>query len=1052
MARLWISQTRSLSAASGAVALLALGFLPEGSLADRLAQVAFVGLAFAVVLGWLQLSAGVVTRPPSRDRRARHSSQGWLFVIIGVALTAGVVIQSWFRPGMAIGLGDTVLPSGTAWIGRLSEPWTWSGFSMGEPSQLPLALPWAAVLAVVHTLGGDPYLAQRIWYTSLFVSAALSALGLIASLRMGPLAGLVGATFYVLNPYVAGQVNINPVFLAALCPLVAIPAAVIAAGTGRLRVRWSAALCAATAPLIGYVFLNPPLVGMIVGIAIGTPLFVLWIEGRTAALRSLRAIGLAGVLFIPLSAYWIVPAAIHLSSITGIQFASVTSWSFTEVRATLRNAFWLNTVWGWRFPEFYPFAGAYEQPPISLLRFLLPAVAFATVAIGTDAKREWQRQWRERELRLAVAAASIALFVILLSTGTNWPGSIIFDPLYKLPYGWLLREPGRFLMLAAAAYSILIALGVEIVSNRQSVSGILSWRPRWPTSLHIPVAVAILAGILLVGLPVSTGAEIPDSRPGLPAGHVAMPEYWTRMAAYVDAMPVDGSVLVLPPDDFYGMPYSWGYYGADSFIPDLFRRHVLVPNPQGYNYVATPPELTQAVNLTAQSILRHDWPQVAAMAGALNSPLILVRRDVVSPFARRAIMRPVDLTNALERSPNFVFVQRFGLLDLFELSHPLKDPDIGTSYVTINNQSPDLRLLSVLPTDTALVSHPEMAGVPNIVQAPPVESWPSKGNVWTWAPQIVPGSSYSLVDIDSHGVIPLTQAGTSTLSSSGARVSYQPTAGNAGVEVSISGRKAISNGDFASGLWGPVGDCAAFEPTRASPGLRSELIANQAPGGQTALRLSASYDSACVNHSIDWTGKPLILTLSVMNVTGQSPRICMWEFGPQRCASMTPVSSFSENTGITLPYSTGWSTYTTSVIPDALSSALSLYLYADSNGSGDETIIEYANVQVAEVPGLPAVALLANLTSQTTPSAQLEVIHSGYSPQWQGSNGSQHVLVDGLLNGWLIQPGASPVTVWYRPADIFRAAWWISGMVVLIAVLAEIGIQIRSRVRRRRSS
>src|SRR5207245_4531905 len=118
------------------------------------------------------------------------------------------------------------------------------------------------------------------------------------------------------------------------------------------------------------------------------------------------------------------------------------------------------------------------------------------------------------------------------------------------------------------------------------------WRPSLPTrslseaATRMSVALLALVTLLLVGFPMYTGQVVPDIRPKLPPAHVQVPVYWHQMAEFVNQMPASGSLLVMPPDDFYAMPYLWGYYGGDTFVADSFRRPVLLPNPQG-GYVQT---------------------------------------------------------------------------------------------------------------------------------------------------------------------------------------------------------------------------------------------------------------------------------------------------------------------------------------------------------------------------------------------------------------------------------------------------------------------------------
>jgi hypothetical protein len=1009
-----LNQIRRLSAASGVVLLLALATVPEGGAAARLDLLALLALGLATAMGWMQLVSRGRVRPPARHIEARgRSSRDWLLLTIGVALLAGLAAQTWFRPGTTIAGGDIAAPDGTAWIARLFEPWTWAGSSLGEPSQLPLALPWAATLAVVHALGGEPGIAQRIWDTVLYVGAGLSALGLLASLRMSPLAAAVGTAVYLLNPYVISVVNTNDVYIAALCLLPAIPAALVAAGTGRLSVRLSATLVAATAPLAGYVFLNPPLAGMVLAATLATPLVVAWLAGRDAALRSLRALLLATPLLGAASAYWMVPAILHLNAILPSQLASLSEWTWTETRTTIRNAFWLNTTWAWSYPEYFPYAGAYDQPPLSVVRFLLPSIAFGALAIPRAGDLPSRRDW---QLRLTVAAATVALVVIVLSTGTNPPGNIIFDPLYNLPLGWLLREPGRFLMLAALAYTVMITIVVEALLGHLSIVGLITSRRLTVPALRLSIAPLALGIAVVLGFPLFTGALVPDTKPTLPRdfvharpAHVQMPAYWPEMASFTDGLPVQGALLVLPPDDFYEMPYTW-YYGTDSFIVALFKRHVLLPTAQGYTPASA--ELLGAVNLTAQSILRRNWHQVEALVTVLNAPLILVRRDVETPQPGRLYLPPNDLATALDAAPNFDLVRQIGSLDLFALRKAVSETDVGPPFMTVNTQTPDLRLLPLLAPNTALVSGQRRAGVPNVVQAPGLEQWQSQGTTLVWQPPSPSGWAYQIADLGSQTVVSLDRAGTFTAATSKAQITYHPGAATNAVTVSVTGRSAISDGDFANGLWRPVYDCHAGSSTQAN--LDAKVLANAAPGRVPSLQLSASLDSACEYQTLDWHGGPLTLSVMINHRQGAVPRLCLWETGPDICAALPGI-----------PSTNGWVTYRAFVSPDPGTTELAIYLYADAYGQEGRTINEYADVRLVEVPDLPSLALLADLGDQPAATAKLAVVHSSFSAEWQGSEG-EHVLVDGMLNGWLIPPQSDAFSVHYKPAGALQAAEWLS--------------------------
>jgi hypothetical protein len=1028
-----LAMTRRLLAAAGVTLLLGLAFFPEGSFADRLAILALSVLMFATLTSWLEFGwRGRLNH--TQDEITTHGSKAWVAATVVIAAIAGVAVQTWFRPGTAIAGGDVVLPDGSAWFGRLLDPWIWGGSTLGEPSQLLMALPWAAVLGLVQWFGGDPATAQRVWETLLFVGAGLGALALLAALRIGPIGAVAGSAIYLLNPYVVTWVAPFDVYIAAMFLLPAVPAALIAAGTGRLSLWRSATLIAAVAPLVGYTFFSPPLVGMIFAAMLASPLVVAWVEGRTAGVRCLRALLLSLGLLLATSAYWIVPAALHLSktnlSPSGLLIGF--NWIQGELRTTIRNAFWLNTRWMWIAPEYFPYARRYDEMPLSALKFVMPAVAFSALAGGAAGGGLYRT--RSRNLRLATVAATVALLLVFISTGTKLPGSILFDALYSLPFGWLLQEPERFLMLAALAYSILLAIVIEALVTHPSVAGMASSRRITMPALRVlvaPVAIAIAA--LVAGFPLYTAALVPDSGAPLPVWavharpqHVQMPGYWSEMARASDALPIRGALLVMPPDDFYEMPYTW-YYGSDAFISKLFQRRVLVPSSQGYTSASS--QLIDAVNLTGQSILHRNWPLTQALVTALNAPLILVRRDIVTPYPNHSILPPNELAASLLAAPNFALVRQIGSLDLFALRDTIAEAEVSLNVAIINSQTPDLRVLSMLPLNTALVSGDSRPGLSKVIQAPPLELWQAQENVMTWHSPAPPGWAYRLAVLGTTTQVALNRSGTFKVENSDVVINYAPNSSDSAVTVSMAGRTTLSNGDFTAGLWEPVFDCNAVAPAQAATHITAGIV-RDAPNGLPSLRLSALLDSACERQTLDWHGGSLVLSLMVRHVKGSTPRICVWQTGPERCAAIESI-----------PDRTGWIAYRTAVNPEAGTRALTLHLYADMDPLGDGSINEYADIRALEVVSsdsvLPGFALLGSPDPQMRSLEQLVVVHSAFSTAWQGPSESHHVLVDGMLNGWFVGSGLNSNTfsAKYSPATVFWSAGWLS-VAVYFAIAA----------------
>ena len=238
--RRWLSRVRVALGVLGVTLLLLGGSMPGLQLSPILVGTAFLALLVATLVGGVE---GWPTRG-GRDgqlqaavRSAALSAGTWP-PRVGVAivgLVAAIAVQSWFTPGRLLAGGDTSPVVGTAWLGRLFAPWSWSGSNLGGPAANETSLPWAAVYWLVHALHGSTALAERIWYTALFAGAAAACYLLLRALRVGPAGATVGALAYVFNAHVA-DIGTNPVFLAAMV-LLGLPAVVLTTASGRWPLR-----------------------------------------------------------------------------------------------------------------------------------------------------------------------------------------------------------------------------------------------------------------------------------------------------------------------------------------------------------------------------------------------------------------------------------------------------------------------------------------------------------------------------------------------------------------------------------------------------------------------------------------------------------------------------------------------------------------------------------------------------------------------------------------------------------------------------------------------
>lgn len=998
----------------GVVGLVTLAAVGSNGVRAALAGATVAALLGAVIAG----SLWALTVPDGSEQvtRAtrRHSDRGGRREGRAVAVAVGLVtvgaVQTWFTWGRSLAGGDIAPPEGTAWIAHLFSPWAWTGSNLGSPNASATQLPWAVVLEVVHLLGGPAWLAQRLWLTLLFAGAALAALALLRTVGIRPLAAGAGALVYVLNPYVVSNVGINDVYLAAMILLAGYPAAVLAAASGRLSKHAALLAIAAGVPLLGFAYKNPPLAAMVAVVTALSAVVAGWIWGR-AALRRAGIVLVAGSLLAgALSAYWIVPSLLQVSADATGKLSTLGAWGWTEGRANLANGLWLNTTWGWKFPIYYPYAPAYRRFPLDALKYLLAVLAFSALPLALVAPGRSTARHRQR---LGLAATGGALFLVVLGTGTTSPGSALFDPLYRLPYGWLLREPGRFLMAAGLGYAVLVAITLEVcgpasaamlkrgdlhrrpLSRRQHRLGAGSGSaPNWRATF---VASAVFLAALVPAYPLALGQVASTHRRGIyPSTRVAFPSYWTAMASYINHRAPAGNLLVLPVDDFYQMPYRWGYYGNDGFITDLVARHVLDPSAQGYQTLSA--ELGRAVSAVSAALSDRQWLLADRLLAALGTPEILVRGDILASFPGRSIVSPRLLAARLRSDPSMRVVHRTGPLTLFEdIAVASTPPTPTTKVATVNTTTPDLRVLAQLPTGTNLVSRPLSAGLPGVIQMPGLAHWRLSGGRLVTEAATPPGWHYRLVEMGMPSGADRAPTGGARRKGPGLPPGvvdiHMP--GHQELAMNV-GRNEVSNGSFARGPWQPqVGNCNDVTGKNVGRTVTGTVLAGAGPAGTPALRLSASVDSACESTGLRWSGGPLLLSMWVRNVDGAPPRICVWEAARRRCAAGTPV----------LPASAKWTYVKTVLTPNPAAGPLQLYAYADALTASQVTVNEYADIAAHPVPAIGQLAFLA--TPDRALPHELRVADSTYTGTWSAPGG-RHVLVDGMRNGWLFGAGKAP--------------------------------------------
>ena len=757
-------------------------------------------------------------------------------------------------------------------------------------------------------------------------------------------AGLIA----LVNPYVMQQLP-NPLGLWVIAILGLVSGLIVRVAKGR---ELSSVLLVLTSLLASYLALNPPLLVLVIVWSLVLVALGSVIGGEGGRRRALMFVLRAAPWCFVVNLWWILPFVATLFGGPGQSVAAETdveAWSWTHQRNSIPNVLSLNTSWGWEEPRYYPYAEALDRAPFGLFRYALPFAAFASVFIAERSRR-----------RIAVTLALVAGGLVFLSKGLHEPlrGLNLF--FYEnVPGMWLLREPASKLGAALViVYAVLICLGIS--GAAQAFQG--PSRGMKATALLVP---ALLVWALIYPRPLWNGEVIADDRPGLPSEHVTVPDEWRQVAAGINSSESEGKVLVLPLNDYYQIPTTWGYYGTDVVPSRLLERPTVQLRPGGY--FAELPAFENIIKTIQGDLLSGDTDEITRYLQSLGISHVVLRRDIDFDFPKREIASPAQINVGLKRVPGLQLADRSPVASVYELTEEkgmisaygtlagAPDSDPVMLPAVIEHQPPD----SVVTTDGSA----RLGTVGRISEGASPTTQFQSGH-----------GEYEIESTRSSAaffqVRPAFKKGFGVLISSAMSLSLdgKPLASETTTRVSLPGvaRYAVSgsqmrelvdrpimsapldgwvnffsrdSGSPSNAGFSEVQDCLQSDDrTLREVGIRATSI-----DSGSGVRLEARAHRACVYTSSKvQPNTPYEVTLSARSLSGQDARVCIWLEGPDRCSF---VKSFS---------SSGDQSITHQLLPVPGTRALRVFLYADAERGNGKTVSSYRNVTISPLKKLQA--------------------------------------------------------------------------------------------------
>ena len=575
-------------------------------------------------------------------------------VSAGVVGVAVVVSQTWFRPGAFIAQGDVPPFVGTSLAAEHTSLWNHDLTAAGSRSYQIVRSFEVLVTRVVDAFGGGDVVAQRAYYAVLLALVAFGAASFAKCFTSRPFPVAVAALFAFVNPLVLNQLP-NPLVLAALAVMGISGALVVRAARGE---RIPAVVFGVVTMGFSYLVVNIPL--LVVAVAwLALLVAVADLLGGPGGFR--RAVGLL-VRAIPwsvaLNLWWLVPLAMAFRGDGALAVAVTTdirAWAWTHSRASIANVFTLTGSWTWDHPEYARYAPRLGEPYWAWLRFI-PAVAALSAPVLL----------RGRRRRTALALVAIALGLVFVGKGVHAPLADLNLLLYDhLPGYWLLREPatkaGPVLVLV---YVALVALALTALLERLDEHRGSERRRLGVAAVLVTAPLALLA----FPYPVFDGSLFPTTpvpASSLPSAHVELPEGWRAVAARLNSLPPRGKALVLPLADYYQMPTTWGFYGADVVPRILLREPAIQPTPGAY--FSEEDGFTGRVRALEEALVRGRVEGVPDMLRALGVSHVVLRRDLDLTFPGRTFEHPRELAPALTRVSSLSGPVSFGIADVYEV-------------------------------------------------------------------------------------------------------------------------------------------------------------------------------------------------------------------------------------------------------------------------------------------------------------------------------------------------------------------------------------------------
>ena len=563
----------------------------------------------------------------------------------------GIIPILWYKPEHIIAKGDYA-PFLFTSKGASNDFCLWSTNNLGNPSAYPAYSLYGVLWIFSQFLLLDVGLWQIILYMVYFMGATFSMFYLAKTVYPEEkTAAIISSIFYIFNFSILSLpmvLNIGMVWTFAFLPLlIALFTKIITQTQNVYKHAFCFAITFAIVASISSI--NVTDVALILISLVSVLVYYIFFQRKKTARSLIENLTILLIITLLLSVWWIIPILNYfvLSPSTQLQTeVNVVLWSWTHARASFLNLFGLNGGWGWR-PEYSPYYDLYSSHAVLTVLLFVPFLLASTALLFKNEKRKFNAY-----LML------IILVFIFLAKGLHEPlGSVNLFLYNYVPYMNMFREPiSKFTLIMISFLALLVGYSTEKIAKtlkRNIVSKLF---------ITTVILIFIISAFPIVTNPIETKTEeIPYS------SYVKIPQYWYEANDWLNNKTGDYRILVTPLDDYYQVPYSWGYYGADSFLERFIQNPIINPS-YAFSY-AVNPNTIMLMNQLRDAIKYNGTDEFETIMKLLNVKYILQRNDLDYEYmasTNRDMMNPEKMRNFLSNQRNITLDKTIEELDIYE--------------------------------------------------------------------------------------------------------------------------------------------------------------------------------------------------------------------------------------------------------------------------------------------------------------------------------------------------------------------------------------------------